>query len=174
MISLLQVQSVFLVLQSSIQLVSRADGETMYSHPTQHLTLFFYHCSVTLTSSADSVCPGDTMVFTCVTDTGVLLWKSNGHNHVYLGTSGPQTTYVDIFTLYRESVTGKTLVSTATAHSVQLNHNGRVISCSDSISPDSSEINGTIRISSRSSLNLKHFIIFCLMFMMFRPTILTF
>ena len=100
------------------------------------------------------------MVFTCVTDTGVLLWKSNGHNHVYLGTSGLQTTFVDIFTLYRESVTGTMLVSTATAQNVQLNHNGRVISCSDSISPGSSQVNGTIRISSRSSLNLEHFIIF--------------
>ena len=108
--------------------------------------------SVTLTSSADSVCPGDTVVFTCVTDTGVLLWEGNGHNHVYLGTSGVQTASVDIFTLYRESATETMLVSTATAPNVQLKHNGRIIACSDSISPGSSEVNGTIRISSRSSL----------------------
>ena len=92
------------------------------------------------------------MVFTCVTDTGELLWKSNGQNHAYLGTSGPQTTSVDIFTMYRESVTGTMLVSTATVHNVQLKHNGRVIACSDSIAPGSSEVNGTIRISSRSPL----------------------
>ena len=108
-------------------------------------SLFFL---VTLTSSADSVCPGDTVVFTCVTNTSVLLWESNGQNHAYLGALGQQTSYVNIFTLYRESVTGEMLVSTATAHNVQLKHNGRVISCSDSIEPSRSEVNGTIRISS--------------------------
>ena len=30
-----------------------------------------------LTPSADSVCPGDTVMFTCVTDTGKLLWIVN-------------------------------------------------------------------------------------------------
>ena len=95
------------------------------------------------------MCPGDTVVFTCVTNTSVLLWESNEQNHAYLGTSGPQTTYVDIFTLYRESVTGTMLVSTATAHNVQLNNIGRVIACSDSIDSGGSEVNGTIRISSR-------------------------
>ena len=29
---------------------------------------------VTLSSSADSLCPGDGVVFTCVTDTGQLEW----------------------------------------------------------------------------------------------------
>ena len=90
------------------------------------------------------------MVFTCVTNTSELLWESSGQNHAYLGTSGPQTAYISIFTLYRESVTGTMLVSTATAHNVQLKHNGRVISCSDSIDPGGSEVNGTIRISSKS------------------------
>ena len=124
----------------------------MYSHAIHHLILFLtYHFTVTLTSSADSVCPGDTVVFTCVTNTGVLLWKSYGQNHVYQGISGPQTTSVDIFTLYRESVTGTMLVSTATAHNVQLNHNGRFITCSDSIAPaGSSGAIGTVVISSTS------------------------
>ena len=31
-------------------------------------------CTVILSSSADSLCPGDGVVFTCVTDTGRLLW----------------------------------------------------------------------------------------------------
>ena len=30
--------------------------------------------AVTLNSSADSLCPGDGVVFTCVTDTGQLNW----------------------------------------------------------------------------------------------------
>ena len=34
-------------------------------------------CTVTLTSSVDSVCPGDTVVFTCITDTGKLIWTVN-------------------------------------------------------------------------------------------------
>ena len=92
------------------------------------------------------------MVFTCVTDTGKLLWESNEENHAYLGTSGQQTAFIQIFKLYRESVTGTILVSTATVHNVELNYTGRVISCSDSIEPGSSEVNDTIRISSRSPL----------------------
>ena len=97
------------------------------------------------------MCPGDTVVFTCVTNTSVLLWESNGQNHVYQGMSGLWTASVNMmFTLYRESVTGKMLVSTATVHSVQLNHNGRVIACSDSINPGNTKVNGTIKISSKS------------------------
>ena len=82
--------------------------------------------SVALTSSADSVFPGDTVVFTCVTD-GLLAWRSNGHSHFYY-TSGQSTVdYVDIFKVNLTSVTGMVLVSTATVHNVQLSHNGAVI-----------------------------------------------
>ena len=35
--------------------------------------------TVTLTSSADRVCPGDTVVFTCVTDTGRVIWIVNNN-----------------------------------------------------------------------------------------------
>ena len=37
------------------------------------------HChSHTIDSSSDSVCPRDTVVFTCTTDTGELTWKIGG------------------------------------------------------------------------------------------------
>ena len=38
---------------------------------------YFFTTVVTLTSSTDSVCPGDTVVFSCVTDTVRLLWTVN-------------------------------------------------------------------------------------------------
>ena len=33
--------------------------------------------TVTLDSSSDSVCPGGTVVFTCTTDTGEMIWAVN-------------------------------------------------------------------------------------------------
>ena len=36
------------------------------------ITIMYYFTTVTLTSSADGVCPEDTVVFTCVTDTAPL------------------------------------------------------------------------------------------------------
>ena len=91
------------------------------------------YCSfttVTLTSSADNVCPGDTMVFTCVTDTGQLVWSSNGYNFLYYSTGQlAQTVY--IFTVKLCNVSGMIFISTATLHNVQLSHNGTVIICSD-------------------------------------------
>ena len=33
--------------------------------------------TVTLTSSADSVCPRDTVVFTCITNTAPLVWSTS-------------------------------------------------------------------------------------------------
>ena len=44
---------------------------------------------VTLSSSADSLCPGDGVVFTCVTDTGRLVWDIKNtavsfHSSAYL------------------------------------------------------------------------------------------
>ena len=47
-----------------------------YTDLTSRVYTCFY--AVTLDSSADSVCPGDTVVFTCATDTGELIWNVNG------------------------------------------------------------------------------------------------
>ena len=91
------------------------------------------------------------MVFTCVTDTGQLAWSRNGRSHFY-STSVKFATVgeVDIFTVNLTSVTGMVLVSTATAHNVQLGHNGAVVTCSDgvSIQQDDQSVNGTVHIPS--------------------------
>ena len=93
------------------------------------------------------MCPGGTLIFTCVTDTGQLAWdtESNNSNHLYY-TSGQPTAVVGIFTVNLISVTGMVLVSTATVHNVQLSHNGAVVTCSDPNIPDI-VVNGTIQIS---------------------------
>ena len=91
--------------------------------------MYYSFTTVTLTSSADSVCPGDTVVFTCVTDTGQLAWGSNGHNYLYYSTGKPART-IYIFTVNLCNVSGMIFISTATLHNVQLSHNGTVIICS--------------------------------------------
>ena len=93
--------------------------------------------TVTLTSSADILCPGNTVVFTCVTtDTGRLVWdlthdvKQSFHSPVQINI--PVT--VDIFTLTLVSVTNSnTYQSTAVAHNVSIDYNGANVSCSDDI-----------------------------------------
>ena len=99
-------------------------------------------------------------MFTCVTDTGQLAWRSNGHSHFYY-TSGKATVdNVDIFTVNLASVTGMVLVSTATVHNVQLSHNGAVITCSDgvTIQQDQHSVNGTVKIPSNISITSCNFI----------------
>ena len=71
--------------------------------------------AVTLDSSADSVCPGDTVVFTCATDTGEMIWSMVG-NQFYFSTS-QVTMNVDPsfpFKFTLTSTQGANLVSTAT------------------------------------------------------------
>ena len=111
---------------------------------------------VTLTSSADSVCPGNTVVFTCVTDTGQLAWRSNGHSHFYSTSVKATVDDVEMFTVNLTSVTGMVLVSTATVHNVQLSHNGAVVTCSDgvAIQQDDHSVNGTVQISGSKILIL--------------------
>ena len=103
--------------------------------------------TVTLTSSADSVCPGDTVVFTCVTDTGQLVWRSNGHNFLYYS-AGQLSENVYIFTTKLSNVSGMIFMSTATVHNVQLSHNGTVITCSDMTFKGSS-VNKTVQLSGK-------------------------
>ena len=117
-----------------------------------HIVIMYYSfTTVTLTSSADSVCPGDTVVFTCVTDTGQLAWLSNGHNSLYYSAGQPTWT-VYIFTVKLCNVTGMIFISTATLHNVQLSHNGTVIICSDTTFIGSS-IKETVQISGMISEN---------------------
>ena len=91
---------------------------------------------VTLTASPDSLCPGDTVVLTCVTDTGRLDWR--------FGKSSTQTFFKanqvgiplnrSAFTVVLHNITGdenNTFWSTATVrHHVPLNFS-ETVSCSD-------------------------------------------
>ena len=93
---------------------------------------------MTLTSSADSVCPGGTVVFTCVSDTGRLVWVvNNSVDHVQSFHSINQIKTIEtvqIFKLELVNVTGidnKTYLSTATAHNLLPDYNGTDITCED-------------------------------------------
>ena len=98
-----------------------------------------YIHTVTLTSSADILCPGDTVVFTCVTtDTGRLVWDLTAHNNVKQSFHSPAQinilVTVDIFTLTLVNVTNSnTYQSTAVAHNVSVDYDGANVSCSDDI-----------------------------------------
>ena len=97
--------------------------------------------TIFLRSDSD-VCPGDTVVFTCITDTGQLQWiNDDGDNEVYYPTSqvnDPAVTLSGgIFVLKLINASNNTFVSTATAHNVSLNNDGVNITCnSDVNNPD--------------------------------------
>ena len=88
------------------------------------------------------------MVFTCTTDTGQLFWESNGMNELYRSSKSQLYAHdvLDVFTVNLTGMNGMMLVSTATVQYVQLNYNGRVITCSDAAFQGSS-ISRTIQIS---------------------------
>ena len=91
---------------------------------------------VKLCSSTEDVCPGDTVVFTCVTDTGRLIWNvGNGISQSYHSPAQlNMPIYDDIFTLLLQNVTGdtnNTYRSTVTATNVPLAYNEMIVSCSD-------------------------------------------
>ena len=98
---------------------------------------------VSLTSSVDSVCPGGTVVFTCVTYTNQLVWRFNeSSSKVYTSKSqatesAAVTNFGGIFTLKLLNTRRNGLESTATAQKVAVNQNGTSITCSGNINnPD--------------------------------------
>ena len=98
----------------------------------------YYFTTVTLTSSADSMCPGDTVVFTCVTDTALLIWSSKGTNEAYYTPSqvNEATRTLSIFSLQLLATTGG-FKSTATVHKVSLYQDGAKITCNDNVNSNS-------------------------------------
>ena len=123
---------------------SNATGKPLTAYYEMHdyhvLVSLARHClwcnlihTVTLTSSADILCPGDTVVFTCVTDTGRLVWKVNRteqsfHSPALLNI--PIT--LDIFTLTLLSVTNSsTYLSTAVVHNISVDYNNTFVKCID-------------------------------------------
>ena len=78
-------------------------------------------------------------MFTCVTDTGQLLWTGSAVNVPYYSINEPVqvVTKSGIFDLQLINVTGMTLVSTATAYNVSLTDDGIDITCNDNFNnPD--------------------------------------
>ena len=112
-----------------LRLVQLSNIYYIYTRTTEVI-----HSAVNLTSSTDRVCPGGSVVFTCVTDTGRLAWRINDNNHLYFssGQMSQVTPIADIFTLKFISATGSVFTSTATAHNVSLEFTGSNITCSDS------------------------------------------
>ena len=96
---------------------------------------------VTLNSSADSLCPGDGVVFTCVTDTGRLIWDiATNHTHSHSFHSPAQLTappaYYEIFNITQHNITGEnnsTYNSTVTADHVPITYNGTTLHAVDKL-----------------------------------------
>ena len=94
---------------------------------------------VTLSSSADSLCPGDGVVFTCVTDTGRLVWDIN--DDITQAFYSPAelnsiTIASDIFTIVLYNITGElnnVFHSSISAVHVPIAYNGATIRCSDQL-----------------------------------------
>ena len=120
--------------------------------------------TVTLTSSADSVCPGDTVVFTCVTDTAPLVWSTSVNEVVKVYHSPdqvnqPAVNIGGILTVKLVNTTGR-FESTATAHNVSLDYNGVNVTCSESIDKTYSNINSiTIAIGERYISNYTYIVL---------------
>ena len=101
-----------------------------------HVSCVVMFITVTLTSSADILCPGDTVVFTCVTtDTGRLVWEINDINNRHSFHSSEKINIsisLNIFTVTLLSVTNSNIYqSTAIAHNVSLDYNATNVSCND-------------------------------------------
>ena len=75
------------------------------------------------------------MVFTCVTDTGRLVWElinSNYKQSFHSPTQINMPITLDIFTLTLVSVTNSSIYqSTAVAHNISVDYNHTEVSCSD-------------------------------------------
>ena len=88
------------------------------------------------------MCPGDTVVFTCVTDTIQLSWSTDdGKTSTYFLPSQVNEPAVNlsggVFVLKLVKTSNNTFISTATAHNVSLNNDGINITCiSDINNPD--------------------------------------
>ena len=86
------------------------------------------------------------MVFTCVTDTGRLIWEPlNPINRHSFHSSTQKPVTKDIFTLTLLNVTNSsTYRSTATVHNISVNYNGTEVSCTDGPVLNSNELSVTI------------------------------
>ena len=100
--------------------------------------------TVTLISSADILCPGDIVVFTCVTDTGRLVWEIiNDQNRHFFHSQEKinMSITVNIFAVTLLSVTNNSIYqSTAVAHNIPVDYNDNEVSCSDGLVSNSEQL----------------------------------
>ena len=87
------------------------------------------------------------MVFTCVTDTGRLVWDIKDstvsfHSPAYLNNA----IQLDIFTFTLLNITGNMYHSIATVVYVPINYNGTTVACSSGLTVVESEIKRNILI----------------------------
>ena len=96
--------------------------------------------TVTLNSSADSLCPGDGVVFTCVTETsnsmGRLVWDINHqiqsyHSEAQLNGYANKDIFTTVLHNFIQNHHSTILYSTATANNVSISDKGKVVECSD-------------------------------------------
>ena len=93
------------------------------------------NCVVILQSSSNQTCPGDTITYTCITDTGELTWRENNQAQVLLTIDNHPPQQLDVFTVNLTNISGMVIVSTATINDVLIHHNGTVLTCSDNDIP---------------------------------------
>ena len=97
--------------------------------------------------SYDIVCPGDTLVFTCITryqEGGGVVWRINGLNRFL---TSNKTEQINGFIIAITDITNNTIISTATNVSAPLLLNRTVIDCSGDGVHDSNTL--TIHIASK-------------------------
>ena len=100
-------------------------------------------------SSSNQTCPGDTVTYTCVTDTGELVWRENNSQQVLFAEYIHSPQQLDIFTVNLTKISGMVIESTATISNVLLQHNSTILSCSDNAIPHLADtISKTVIISS--------------------------
>ena len=87
--------------------------------------------TVILESSSNQTCPGDTVTYTCVTDTGQLVWDVNYKAQLRFTLNNHHPQQLDIFTVNLTNISGMVIVSTATINNVFIHHSGTVLSCWD-------------------------------------------
>uniref|UniRef100_A0A1X7SYV8 Fibronectin type-III domain-containing protein n=1 Tax=Amphimedon queenslandica TaxID=400682 RepID=A0A1X7SYV8_AMPQE len=82
--------------------------------------------------SYDIVCSGDTLVFTCITSGGGVVWRiNNGDIRIISASDKNKTDQIDSFMLaITDTNANNTITSTATSESVPSQLNGTVIDCS--------------------------------------------
>ena len=79
------------------------------------------------------MCPGDGVVFTCVTDTGQLIWDLGPTvNQFYYNINQLNVPVTrDIFKLVLQNISGSTFLSTASTMHISLNYSRQNVICKD-------------------------------------------